>query len=92
MRYVLLCTRVFILGNLSAILRRLWVVSPALSDAGHAEDPPVRHGPRLGPGWLPAVCLWALKVAQSEKGLLSADLEPSKTMENPHDSRFAPLL
>ena len=54
----------------------------ALSAAGHAGGPPVHHVASLGPGR----AAWAFRVTKSGKitGLLSAELEPTKTMENAH--------
>ena len=39
----------------------------ALSTAGHARDPRVHHGARVGPGRAPWRVLWAFKVAKSGK-------------------------
>ena len=61
----------------------------ALSAAGHAWGPAVHHGASLGPGRAPWRVVWAFKVAKSckqSRGVLSVELEPSKTMENPHVS------
>ena len=47
----------------------------ALSAAGHAGGPPVRHGASLGPGRAPWRVLWVFKVAKSViTGSLSAEL------------------
>ena len=64
-------------GHLHAFLRRPWSFL-ALSAAGHAGGPPVHHDARSGPGRAPWRVLWAFT------GLLSAELEPSKAMENPY--------
>ena len=64
----------------------------ALSAPEHAGGPPVHDGASVGPGQAPWRVLWVFKVAKFGKPpwRRSTDLEPSKTMENPHISCFGP--
>ena len=65
----------------------------AVSAAGHAGGLPVHEGASAGPGRAPWHVLWAFEVAefwQVTTGSLSAEPEPSKTIENPNISLFAP--
>ena len=66
-----------------------------LSAAGHAGGAPEHHRARLGPGRAPSRVFCTIKSRESWQvitGSLSAELEPSKTLENPCVSCCAPLL
>ena len=58
----------------------------ALSAAGHPGGPPVHHGASLGHGFgsvARALGVQSRDTWQAIAGLLSAELDPSKAMENP---------
>ena len=72
----------FYICNIFSGTRGSFLVLSAGGHAGHAGGPPVHHVASLGPGR----AAWAFRVTKSGKitGLLSAELEPTKTMENAH--------
>ena len=80
-------------GSLHAFLRRSWVLSRALgcgARRGPVCTPRRKFGSRAG-SVARALGAQSREIWQVITGLLSAELEPSKTMENPHASCFAPL-
>ena len=77
-----------------AFLRRPWVFSRALGFGerrGAACAPRRKFGSRAG-SVTRAQGVQRLKMWQVVAGLLSAEIEPSKAMENPYVSCFAPPL
>ena len=82
------------MGYLHSFLRRPWVLSRALACGarrGAARTPRYKFGSRAG-SVARALGVQSRESWQIITGLLSAELEPSKTMETPHASCFAPLL
>ena len=64
---LLICTDVFCFGEICSPFFGDLGSLLTLSAAGHAGDPPVRHGASLGPGRAPWRVLWAFKDAKSGK-------------------------
>ena len=80
--------------DLLAFLRRPWVASHALgcgARRGPACTPRRKFGSRAG-SVARALGVQRREIWQVITGLLSAELEPGKAMENPHVRGFAPLL